>query len=154
LSPNFVLLVEDNLDHAALVQAVLEYHGLGRHVNVAATLAEAKAYLLGEWPFEAGIRNPRPDLIILDHWLDDGTGLDFLAWIQGQDILRSVPVIVFTGCRDPEVRSRALELGARDFLLKPDGFDGLGVAIRRLVRADAGVDAKNGRNGPSSAKAG
>jgi DNA-binding response OmpR family regulator len=154
LSKDIVLLVEDNLDHAALVQALLEYHGLGRHVNVAGTLAEAKAYLLGEWPFETGGRNPRPNLVILDHWLDDGTGLDFLAWIMAQEDLRSIPVIVFTGCRDPDVKKRALDLGARDFLLKPDGFEALGVAIHRIVRPDLPGDSEDGEGGSSPAMAG
>ena len=29
---DIILLVEDSLDHTVLVQALLDYHGLGRHV--------------------------------------------------------------------------------------------------------------------------
>lgn len=130
-----ILLVEDNFDHTVLVQALLDYHGLGKHVFVTEGVAEAKAYLLGKWPFDDEGRSPRPDLIVLDHWLEDGTGLDLLEWLADQRELRTIPVIVFTGCEDPSVRDQALALGARDFLLKPNGFEDLGVAIAKLIRS-------------------
>jgi DNA-binding response OmpR family regulator len=131
---NIILLVEDNLDHAVLVQALLDYHGLGSHVTVAQTVAEAKSYLKGEWPFHERGRHPKPDLIILDHWLDDGTGMEILEWLVDRSDLRTIPVIVFTGCEDPEVRDQALALGATDFLLKPGGYEDLGRAIEAIVR--------------------
>ena len=98
---DIILLVEDNLDHAVLVQALLDYHGLGKHVTVTQSVSEAKAYLLGKWPFHEAGRHPRPNLIILDHWLNDGTGLDLLEWLVDHMELRGIPVIVFTGVRIP-----------------------------------------------------
>jgi DNA-binding response OmpR family regulator len=146
VAEEIILLVEDNLDHAVMVQALLDYHGIGKQVQVTQSVAEAKAYLLGEWPFDDPARFPRPTLLILDHWLNDGTGLDLLEWVGERPELRTVPVVLFTGCRDPEVRDRALALGARDFLVKPEGFEDLGLAIERLVRP------KNSGNGPGSAR--
>ena len=131
---DIILLVEDNLDHTVLVQALLDYHGLGKHVTVTESIGEARAYLSGDWPFHDADRYPRPNLIILDHWLDDGTGLELLEWLSERMELREIPVIVFTGCEDPAVRDQALALGARDFLLKPGGYEELGRAIEELVR--------------------
>lgn len=150
---DIILLVEDNLDHTVLVQALLDYHGLGRQVSVAQSLAEAKAYLLREWPFDNASRSPRPTLIVLDHWLNDGTGLELLEWLAEHGQLRSIPVIVFTGCRDPEVRDRAFALGARDYLEKPRGFEELGRAIARLVRPphDLGSAGRGGDSGSEKA---
>ncbi len=151
---DFILLVEDNLDHTVLVQALLDYHRLGRHVTVTETVAEAKSYLLGDWPFHEKNRHPRPNLIILDHWLDDGTGLDLLEWLKEHRELREIPVIVFTGCDDPAVRDQALALGARDFVLKPGGYEELGQAIERMVREGL-VDRPPGEEeAPGPAKAG
>jgi CheY-like chemotaxis protein len=130
---DIILLVEDNLDHAVLVQALLDYHGLGKHVTVTQSMGEAKAYLLGEWPFHEKGKYPTPRLIILDHWLNDGTGLELLEWLVDHRTLRDIPVIVFTACQDPAVRDKALALGAHDFLLKPGGFEELGTAIENLV---------------------
>ena len=138
MSQDTVLLVEDNLDHTVLVQALLDYRGLSQHVHVSSSVAEAQAYLLGRWPYDDLEKSPRPDLIILDHWLNDGTGLELLAWVADRLELRSIPVIVFTGCEDPGVREQALALGAQDFLLKPDGLEELGQAIEHIVRPDAG----------------
>jgi two-component system CitB family response regulator len=149
-----ILLVEDNLEHAVLVQALLDYQGLGKHVTVAQSLSEAKAYLLGEWPFHEKVRYPRPNLVILDHWLNDGTGLDLLEWIADHHGLRDIPVIVFTGCEDPAVRDKALALGARDFLLKPGGVEELGKAIEGLVKGPPPGLSRDGTDGPGSAKAG
>ena len=151
---DIILLVEDNLDHAVLVQALLDYHGLGKNVTVTQSLAEAKAYLLGEWPFHEVGRHPRPNLVILDHWLNDGTGLDLLEWLVDHVGLREVPVIVFTGCEDPAVRDKALALGAHDFLLKPGGYEDLGRAIEDLVRHGVVHKPGGGENGSDSAKAG
>ncbi len=151
---DIILLVEDNLDHAVLVQALLDYHGLGKHVTVTQSLGEAKSYLLGMWPYHEARRYPRPNLIILDHWLNDGTGLDLLEWLAEQRELRGIPVIVFTGCEDPAVRDRALALGAHDFLLKPGGFEDLGNAIAKLVRHGPSGRAPGGNGDPEAAKAG
>lgn len=149
-----ILLVEENLDHAVLVQALLDYHGLGRNVTVAQSLGEAKTYLKGEWPFQDGTRYPRPSLIILDYQLNEGTGLDLLEWLVEDGRLRDIPVIVFTGCEDPAIRDEALALGAHDFLLKPGGFEDLGKAIEKLVRQGPwGASGRNAEN-PDSAKAG
>ena len=151
---DIILLVEDNLDHAVLVQALLDYHGLGSHVTVTQSIVEARSYLSGDWPFQDRTRYPRPDLIILDHWLNDGTGLELLEWLTDHRELRSIPVIVFTGCEDPEVRDRALALGAHDFLLKPGGFEDLGKAIEKLVREGSSGRTPGGNQDSDSAKAG
>lgn len=151
---DIILLVEDNLDHAVLVQALLDYHGLGKHVTVTQSLAEAKAYLLGKWPFHEVGRHPRPNLVILDHWLNDGTGLELLEWLVDHMELRGIPVIVFTGCEDPAVRDKALALGARDFLLKPGGYEDLGRAIEALVRQGFVDKPRGGKDNSDSEKAG
>jgi DNA-binding NarL/FixJ family response regulator len=80
--------------------------------------------------------------------------LDLLEWLTEHRQLRSIPVIVFTGCEDPVVRDRALALGAHDFLLKPGGFEDLGKAIEKLVREGSSGRSADGTRGSGSAKAG
>ena len=151
---DIILLVEDNLDHTVLVQALLDYHGLGKHVTVTQSIGEARSYLLGEWPYHDTERYPRPNLIILDHWLDGGTGLELLEWLSERMELRGIPVIVFTGCENPVVRDQALALGAREFLLKPGGYEDLGKAIEDLVRRGPLARASAENEGSDPAKAG
>jgi DNA-binding response OmpR family regulator len=149
-----ILLVEDNADHAVLVQAMLDYRGVGNRVYVTQNVAEAKSYLLGEWPFDDPGRHATPRLLILDHWLDDGTGLELLEWLHEISGLEPVPVVVFTACRDVRVRKRAEELGVEGYFLKPEGFDALGEAIEAFLRPTLVKDAGDEDQDPKSVQAG
>ncbi|MGH7447509.1 MAG: HD-GYP domain-containing protein, partial [Longimicrobiales bacterium] len=76
-----------------------------------------------------------PDLALVDLHLPGTSGFDFLARIKQDDTgAEFLPVIMITGDASPEVRRRALDLGAHDFLTKP--FDNVEVLlrIRNLLR--------------------
>ena len=149
-----ILLVEDEPDHATLVQAMLDYRKLAGYVYVSQNVAEAKSYLLGEWPFDDPERTPTPGLLVLDHWLEDGTGLDLLEWMRNTSGLPDIPVVVFTGCRDPEVREHAEALGVEGFVLKPEGFDALGDAIEEIVKPKIRARSVGGRERSGPVQAG
>lgn len=149
-----ILLVEDNPDHAVLVQAMLEYRNIRGRFHITENVAEAKSYLLGEWPFDDPLRTPPPQLVVLDHWLSDGTGLDFLEWRMSIPGLSEIPVVVFTGCREEEVRLKAEALGAADFFLKPEGFDSLGEAIEEIIRPSGKKDTVQEEEEGGSSRAG
>jgi putative two-component system response regulator len=60
-----------------------------------------------------------PDLVIVDYMMPDLNGIDFiLAFRQAQGKIE-VPVLMVTADHEREVRYRALESGATDFLTKP-----------------------------------
>ncbi|WP_338847356.1 HD domain-containing phosphohydrolase [Massilia sp. W12] len=65
-------------------------------------------------------RKERYDLLILDYMMPDLNGLDFIAELHypGDDP-NLPPVLMVTASQDIEVRHRALESGANDFLIKP-----------------------------------
>lgn len=149
-----ILLVEDNPDHAVLVQAMLDYRSLKGQVYVTESLAEAKSYLLGEWPFDDPDRHPPPELVILDHWLDDGTGLELLGWLKMVPDFSEIPVVVFTSCRDAKVREETEALGVAGFFLKPEGFEALGEAIEEIVRPNLNRNSKKYPGESGSAQAG
>jgi len=134
MSERMILLVEDNLEHAVLVQAGLQFRSISDHVFVADSMSEAQSYLRGEWPFDDATRTPTPHVIVLDHWLPDGSGLELLEWLSENPPFSSIPVIVFTACREPEVREKALSYGVADFLLKPEGFEELANAVEGVLR--------------------
>jgi DNA-binding response OmpR family regulator len=73
----------------------------------------------------------RPDVMLLDLTLPDGSGLDVLAALGG-----SPPAtLALTGHDDPRTTARCLAAGCREVLLKP-------VPTRQLldkVRAAAGI---------------
>jgi response regulator RpfG family c-di-GMP phosphodiesterase len=58
------------------------------------------------------------DLLILDYMMPDLNGLEFIAMLPGEASERP-PVLMVTASQDVEIRHRALENGANDFLIKP-----------------------------------
>jgi response regulator RpfG family c-di-GMP phosphodiesterase len=58
------------------------------------------------------------DLLVLDYMMPDMNGLEFIAEL-GDDPRHRPPVLMVTASHDVEIRHRALESGANDFLIKP-----------------------------------
>lgn len=59
------------------------------------------------------------DIVVLDHFLDSGTGIGVLAQLQQRGI--NVPVVYVTGSQEPTVAVEALKAGAADYVLKTVG---------------------------------
>ncbi len=60
-----------------------------------------------------------PDLIIADYKMPDMDGIEFIRRIRELPNGFDIPVVIVTIVEDREVRYRALEAGATDFLTKP-----------------------------------
>ncbi len=58
------------------------------------------------------------DLLVLDYMMPDLNGLEFIGQLTGEARERP-PVLMVTASHDVDVRHRALENGANDFLIKP-----------------------------------
>jgi two-component system response regulator DesR len=76
----------------------------------------------------ASVRRRRPDLVILDLNMPDGSTLDALRQIGAEQVQSAV--VVLTTDPSPEYRQRALELGAKAFFDKSHEF----MKVRELVR--------------------
>lgn len=81
----------------------------------------------------------RPDLVLLDIYLPDRSGLDVLRQIRGAG--NQVDVLVVTAARDVDTVRETLRGGAVQYLIKPFGFEDLRnrlleyASTRRSVRA-------------------
>lgn len=67
----------------------------------------------------AFLRRERPDVVLLDLTSVRIDGIELLRRLRDDERLSHVPTIVLTGPDDRELRRRALELGAGDFLTLP-----------------------------------
>ena len=74
----------------------------------------------------------RPDLILLDLNLPRMDGFEVLRWIRQNPDLKALRVIVLTSSDDTRDVSKAYELGANSFLVKPLHFINLPSMLQRL----------------------
>lgn len=130
-----VLVVEDEPDHAALIQAAFSYRDFPCHVHVTGSSEEAMDYLMGRWPFDDRKRHPLPEVIILDLGLPGMNGLGFMRWLGSRpERWSSTPVIVFTANTDRAVAVQAYSLGAREVKVKPADFNELVDIVDSVLR--------------------
>jgi two-component system KDP operon response regulator KdpE len=81
---------------------------------------------------EAGTR--KPDLVILDLGLPDGSGVDFIREVRAWT---SVPIVVLSARVEEHDKVEALDAGADDYLTKPFGVGELLARVRAALRRHA-----------------
>ena len=74
-----------------------------------------------------------PDLIICDVMMPKRNGFDVLKALRGQDVTRSVPIIMITGIRDEYIVQQILDAGASAYLPKPFTREALFDKIRGVL---------------------
>ncbi len=124
-----VLLVEDDSVLRSVMATYLRREGYD--VEEAGTGADGQA----KW------QASRPDVVVVDWMLPQGSGLDFVRAIRAAG--DPVPLVMVTARNEEPDIVVALELGADDYLVKP-------VSLRQLV---ARIRAVRRRAAPSAAPA-
>ena len=77
-------------------------------------------------------RNSRPDIVIADYMLPDGTALDLLPRLR--EIDSGIPLLVLTAHGSIDLAVRAIKEGAEQFLTKPLELPTLLVILQRLLQ--------------------
>lgn len=129
-----ILLVEDNEKILRGNHRLLTWEGY--RVDTATTLSQAREC----------IDNLRPDLIVLDIMLPDGSGLDFMEDLR-KSSYAAIPVLLFTGLTTQEDILRGLRSGGDDYLTKPYDFEILLARIEALLRRSERVPEKISMDG-------
>jgi DNA-binding NarL/FixJ family response regulator len=80
---------------------------------------------------EASIRQLRPDAVILDIRLPDGSGITLLRHMRRESL--AATVIVLTNYPYPQYREECLDAGADYFLYKATEFDKVGEILNRMA---------------------
>ena len=124
-----ILVVDDSRTQAAIYQRVLEH--AGHAISLAETADEA---------FEICL-NTTPDLVILDQYLGEDSGLDVCQRLKGDIALQLIPVLFLTGSANEKDHIAALEAGADAFLSKDSPKDELLAVASRLLRTMLPVQA-------------
>jgi DNA-binding NarL/FixJ family response regulator len=118
-----VFLVED---HPLMRMTLTDYVGLFPGLHVSGTAATAEEAL-------ESVQHDRPDLMLIDVSLPGMTGLDLVERLHER--WPELPCLMLSGHGQPEHVRRALDAGARGYILKGDPYE-LGPAIRHVLDGD------------------
>ena len=101
-----ILIVDDSEEDCILIRKILLKSFEECEVSFSHSLNDAIK----------SISNPDYDLILLDYYLPDGDGLEFLNSLDS--LPYKVPVIMLTGCKDSDLSKKVIQAGAQDYLVK------------------------------------
>ena len=126
LSQAKIMMVDDEMLNIEMTQAFLMEAGYKHFVQ---TDEPENAVTM--------MRREMPGVLLLDLSMPKVSGLEILAVLREDAVLRHLPVIVLTSSTDPQVKLKALAMGAMDFLSKPVDPSELGLRIRNTLAASA-----------------
>ncbi|MGH3623809.1 MAG: response regulator [Sciscionella sp.] len=121
---------------------IVEDHGLVRDALVRFLDAESDFSVVASSSTvadaTAALRQHQPDLALIDIQLPDGDGLDLAAATCA--LSPGTKVVVLTTFDRPGYLRRALDAGARGFLLKDRPLDELVAALHKIVAGHRAID--------------
>lgn len=129
-----ILLVEDNQDHAELVQRSLEDVEWRHSITHVKDGEEALDYLLRRGRYADPAASPRPDVVFLDLRLPRVDGLEVLRQVKEQPELREIPVVVLTTSDADRDLVDAYQRNVNAYVVKPVEF----AELEQMLR-DAGA---------------
>lgn len=118
---NTILIIEDEADIRTFTCRVLELEG---YICLGAETGGEAFRLLSE---------NTVNLVLLDLRLPGESGWSLLARLKSNKATSSIPVIVFTASYAEQQRSRALESGAAEYLIKPMSTKVLKEVVARFL---------------------
>ncbi|MGQ0751355.1 MAG: diguanylate cyclase domain-containing protein [Betaproteobacteria bacterium] len=124
-----VLMVDDEPSTLDVIGAFLQEAG---YRNITATSEPRKA-------LEQMVQE-QPDVVLLDLVMPEISGFDIIRTMRNDSRLKHIPIIVLTSFAGPEMKIKALELGASDFLAKPVDSSELALRLRNTLATKAYLD--------------
>lgn len=125
---NIYLADDDHDDRLMFLEALLEVSS-----NVVLTQAEDGKQLLdilSENP------KPLPEFVFLDINMPKVGGFECLAQIKKNKKLNKLLIIMLSTSSDPFAITKAQELGANFYAVKPNTFDGIKILIKNVLQMD------------------
>jgi putative two-component system response regulator len=136
LSKPRILIVDDEPHVLDAVRRVLRPEHEAWDLAFATTADQALAELRGG-DFHVAICDVR---------MPGKDGLELLAELRAEGPTRDLPVVMLTGANEPDLKRRALDLGATDLLTKPADPEELIARIRSMLRLKAYQDDLKAQN--------
>ncbi len=120
-----VLLIDDDEDDQEIFLSALQSVATQVHCQTATGGHEALKKLVDG--------TVKPDLILLDLNMPRMNGTQFLQELKRADNLQRIPVIIMSTSANPATIEQTRQLGAIDFMTKPDSFAELTSMLQKLL---------------------
>ncbi|MGU5706150.1 phosphate regulon transcriptional regulator PhoB [Aeromonas hydrophila] len=117
-----ILVVEDEAPIREMLCFVLEQKGY--------ETVEAEDFADGL----AKVREPYPELIVLDWMMPGGSGIQFIKQLKQDEVTRQIPVVMLTARGEEEDKVRGLEAGTDDYITKPFSPKELTARLHAVMR--------------------
>ena len=127
-----ILVVDDNPAIHEILESLLMSHVYGTYT----VILHADN---GRSAFDILDMNPDTDVIILDLNMPVMDGFEFLTIVRDNARMRSIPVCVFSG--NESDATKALKLGALDYILKPGNYQEIKLRVLNLVERKRLIEA-------------
>jgi len=131
-----ILLVEDNPDHASIIQRALQSGEIPVKIKVVNNGFDALEYVR-EFGNTTGLPAPaKPDVILLDLKLPRCDGVQVAQSLKSDPQLRAIPIVTLTTSARPEDRQLLLACGVDEYITKPNNYDefkGIASTIQSLL---------------------
>lgn len=114
-----VFIFDDNLEILELCTEILQ--DIGCEVKTSPTTNRV----------EQQVADYMPDLIFMDNWLPDMSGIEATKLLKANDRLKKIPVIYFSA--NSNISELANQAGADDFLAKPFDIDKFEETVKKYT---------------------
>jgi two-component system response regulator len=127
-----ILLVEDNPDDVELTRIAFNQAKIANKLVVARDGAEALDYLFARGAFADRDPAHLPSIVLLDLNLPKVDGREVLQAIRGNELTRSLPVVVLTTSVEPFDVEASYALGVNSYIQKPVDFEHFVWAVQQV----------------------
>jgi CheY-like chemotaxis protein len=131
-----ILLVEDDPGDVLLIRESFADHKVANDLSIVSDGVQALAFLRREDEYASA---RRPGLVLLDLNLPRMNGIEVLAEIKGDTLLKTIPVVVLTTSDAEEDIVRSYKLHANAYITKPVEFERFKHVVHQIDEFFVGV---------------
>jgi CheY-like chemotaxis protein len=121
-----ILLVDDDIVSSFLVKKIIHSRWPDIGIHTEGSGKKAIDFLMNHI-------SALPDVIMVDLYMPEMNGFEFIEWIRNSELRKSGMLIVMaTSSMEMKDRHRAWELGVSDYLIKPLTVENINSIISRV----------------------
>src|ERR1043166_925883 len=114
-----ILIAEDDENDIEMLRSSIRQVNVPNPIQVVRDGAQAIDYLCGNGRYEDRIKYPFPGALFLDLKLPKLSGFEVLQWLKENEECKVIPVIVLSASGLERDVTKAYQMGANSYIVKP-----------------------------------